>query len=250
MRLTNLLEENKHSVLSVMGQQEPIVNTFSCSNKYLTSFEGSPVEIKDSFYCGENSFRSFEHAPVKVGGSISCRRNDLTSLKGMPAVGGYIDLRANRLVTLEGAPAKVNGTFDCSWNYRLTSLKGGPTEVDGKFDCNNCEQLTSLEGAPAIINGDFECYNNVNIKSLQNIHKQIKQINGEAAFQGCKIASHVLGLLKIKGLTKVTFSTGHYKQEDLKKLEEIINKHLAGTRNVFTCLPELEAAGLEEYAQL
>lgn len=114
-----------------------------------------------------------------------------------------------------------------------------PIVHQGDWNCS--DKLTSLEGAPSSIGGDFSCYNN-NLTSLHNIHKQIKYIGGYADFERNPITSHVLGLLLIDGLMKVFL--------DNKKVEEIINKHLAGDRDVFACQEELIENGFDEYAQL
>ena len=135
---------------------------------------------------------------------------------------------------------KQNNNFyfdDCN----LTSLKGAPQEVGGSFYCYN-NQLTSLEGAPQKVNGDFSCYDNP-IKSLKGIGKTyMKEINGFINLDHCPIESHMLGLLKVKGLTFIKFNQN-------RKVEEIINKHLK-TRDLLACQDELIENGLEEYAQL
>lgn len=81
-----------------------------------------------------------------------------------------------------------------------------------------------------------------NLTSLHNIHEELKNFEGIASFVDNPIKSHVLGLLKIKGLIGVKL--------DNKKLQEIINRHLKGNRNVFDCQEELEDAGLGAFAQL
>ena len=67
---------------------------------------------------------------------------------------------------------KINGDFNCSWNY-LTSLEGSPIEVNGGFYCND-NKLTSFEYAPKIIRGDFGCEWN-NIKSFEYFPSYIKE---------------------------------------------------------------------------
>ena len=136
-------------------------------------------------------------------------------------------------------PRVFTGIFVAN-NIELTSLKGSPEEIIGDFDCS-ANYLTSLEGAPSSIGGNFVCDYNA-ITSLHNIHKQIKKIGDSANFTNNPIVSHVLGLLLIEELPYVVF--------DNEKLEQIINKHLKGDRDVFACQEELIENGFEEFAQL
>jgi hypothetical protein len=145
----------------------------------------------------------------------------------------------NKLTSLEGAPSSVGGYFVCSRN-KLTSLKGGPTSVGGYFNCYN-NKLTSLKGGPTSIGNSFYAYNN-NLTSLHNIHKQIKHIGGFANFRSNPITSCVLGLLLINGLK--------YVHLDKTAVQNIINKHLKGDRDIFACQEELIEDGFEDFAQL
>jgi hypothetical protein len=131
------------------------------------------------------------------------------------------------------------GIFDCA-NKRLTSLKGAPTTIGSSFSCY-FNQLTSLEGVPHTIGGNFYCHGN-KLTSLKGIHKQIKYIDGSAVFKQNPIKSHVLGLLKIKGLIDCEL--------DQLRVQHIVNTHLKGDRDIFACQEELIEAGYPEYAQL
>ena len=142
------------------------------------------------------------------------------------------------LTSLEGSPSIID-TLYCD-NNQLGSLKGGPTTVKNNFVCEN-NKLTSLEGAPSSVGGYFACFEN-KLTSLHNIHKQIKHIGLYAYFECNPITSCVLGLLLIDGLEKVYLDTNG--------VEDIINKHLKGDRDVFACQEELIEAGYEEFAQL
>ena len=190
----------------------------SCSYDNLTSLEGSPTTVSGNFFCSNNKLKSLKGAPASVGGDFYCFSNFLTSL--------------------EGAPSFVGQDFNCSKN-KLTALKSAPEKVYN-FNCGSNE-LSSFEGAPTKVAGRFLCNDNL-FKTLHNIHKHIKQINGYANFNNNPIKSHVLGLLLISGLQMAVF--------DNKKVTEIINKHLAADRDVFACQEELIEAGLEEFAQL
>ena len=129
--------------------------------------------------------------------------------------------------------------FYCS-NNKLTSLEGAPSVVNNDFYCSN-NNLTSLEGAPSVVKGNFYCYSN-NLTSLAGIHKIVKEIHGFANFYDNPIKSSVLGLMRIKGLTRVIL--------DNKQVENILNKYLTGDRDIIKCQSELLDAGLEEYAKL
>jgi hypothetical protein len=132
----------------------------------------------------------------------------------------------------------VTGGFYCGGN-QLTSLTGAPTSVTGGFYCFG-NQLTSLTGAPTSVTGDFHCSNN-QLTSLKDIHKYIKSIGGNFYLVRNPIKSHVLGLLKIKGLKSVEL--------DNKEVEKILNKYLP-EGDILDCQQELIEAGLDEYAQL
>ena len=128
----------------------------------------------------------------------------------------------------------------CSHN-ELTSLEGAPSHVNGNFDCSY-NKLTSLEGAPSRVNGGFDCFDN-KLTSLKDVHKHITEIKGIFYALKNPINSHVLGLLLIKGITKV--------QLDNKQVEEILNRHLGrGRAGMLMAQEELIEAGLEEFAQL
>ena len=154
------------------------------------------------------------------GGSFNCSYNELTSLEGVPRhidVGIYCS--HNELTSLEGAPSHVNGNFDCSYN-----------------------KLTSLEGAPSRVNGGFDCFDN-KLTSLKDVYKHIAEIKGVLCAIENPISSHVLGLLLIKGVTKVRLDNG--------QVEEILNRHLGkGRVGMLMAQEELIEAGLEEFAQL
>lgn len=149
------------------------------------------------------------------------------------------ETRERNVLTVKGRQDKTyDGIFPCA-NLRLTSLKGSPESAKGYYCFNN--ELTSLEGIPSVILGNLLANKN-KLTSLQGIHKQIKHITGTANFEDNPIKSHVLGLLKINGLTRVWL--------DNKTLQWILNKHLANNRDIFACQEELIEEGLETFAKL
>ena len=176
-------------------------------------------------------------------GDFVCDNNKLTTLKGAPvSVGGGFYCSNNQLTSLEGAPTSVGGDFWCYKN-KLTSLEGAPASVVGYFDCDY-NQLTSLEGAPASVGGYFGCSHN-QLTSLTNIHKILKQMNGNFYAYNNPLKSNVIGLLLVNGCKEV--------QMDNKQVEEIMNRHLKsafGHLRVLECQSEMLDAGLEEWAEL
>ena len=102
--------------------------------------------------------------------------------------------------------------------------------------------LTSLEFCPEKIHGNFNCSHN-QLTSLQGIGKKyLKELTGLLDLRGNPIQSHVLGLLLINGLQEVYLNN--------KEVQEIINKHLAGERDIFDCQEELIQASFREFAKL
>ena len=135
---------------------------FDCTDKQLTSLDGTPQEVGGNFSCSYNELATLKGAPKKVGGNFSCSSNNLTTLEGAPKeVGGYFGCNHNNLTTLDGAPNEVGRDFVC-YDNSLTTLEGAPKEVGGGFDCSY-NNLTTLEGAPQKVMGDFDCSNNPNL---------------------------------------------------------------------------------------
>lgn len=210
--------------------------------------EKDPNNPKLEIYLGTNYvFRdgqtTFGKLPNKVDGSFLCARGKLESLVGMPDyVGGDFDCQANKLTSLEGAPSYVGGSYICALNT-INSLKGVPETINGSFDCSFCG-LSSFEYFPKVIKGDFKMVCNGFI-SLKDIHKHIKQIDGELNTYSNQIRSNVLGLLLIKNLKKVMISTG--------EVMSIVNSYLPNDRGmdaVLECQAELIEAGFEDFAEL
>lgn len=113
--------------------------------------------------------------------------------------------------------------------------------IERDFECGN-NFLTSLEGCPKIVKRDFDCNDN-KLVSLKDIHKHVHEIGGNIYLEGNQITSHVLGLLKIKRLRAVRMSNN-------PNIEQIINRHLRGGRNLLACQEEMMDAGLDDFAQL
>jgi hypothetical protein len=199
------------------------------------------MKLKELFETPERSILSvMGKQEDQYPGYFSCAGNKLTSLQGAPsAVKGDFYCHSNNLTSLQGAPSVVKGNFVCAGN-NLTSLEGAPSVVNGDFSCYN-NNLTSLAGAPSVVKGGFYCFHN-KLTSLAGIHKIIKEIHGAADFSSNPIKSNVLGLMRIKGLMKMYL--------DNEQVQNILNKYLAGDRDIIKCQSELQDAGLEEFAKL
>lgn len=159
-------------------------------------------------------------------------------------VRGAFDCSDTKITSLIGSPKEVGGDFSCMYT-EITSLIGVSKHVGGNFSCASCSYLTSLEDCPNYAGGDFDFFD-TKITSLQNIHKQIKYIGGELHMNS-KAQSHILGVMLIKGLKKIVVPISHPK---ISVVEDIINKHLAGDRDVHATQEDLLEAGLREYAKL
>ena len=123
----------------------------------------------------------------------------------------------------------------------LTTLRGCPKKVLGFVDFS-FNKLTSLEGIPEEIAGDVHIHHN-EITSLKDIHKQIRKMNGHFFAHSNNIASRVLGLMLIDGVTSIKLGDG--------QLDQILNRHLGkGRAGMLMAQEELIDAGLEEFAQL
>ena len=136
----------------------------------------------------------------------------------------------------------INGYFDCS-NTNITSLEFAPKHVGGNFNCGSTK-ITSLEFVPQSVGGSFGC-SDTKITSLKGIGKDyLKEVRGEIYLNDChELKSNMLGLMLVKGLLGIEFNTN-------KQVEEIINIHLKGERDILDCQEELITKGYKEYAKL
>lgn len=221
--IINSGEERTLFDISVNGEKDfadsKWYGEFNCQFKNLTSLEGAPSEINGSFFCGNNKLKSLKGSPNKVTLDFGCS--------------------SNNLVTFEGGPKEIGRDIFCD-SSRLNSLRGIPSivhrDLSGRFNF-----LSSFEGFPSTIGRNLIISDN-KFRSLEGIHTHIKEIGHLINLFNNPIKSHVLGLLKIKGLKIVVLSN--------KDVEFIINKHLQNEGNIYDCQEELINAGFEEYAQL
>jgi len=156
-------------------------------------------------------------------------------------VTGNFICAGGELKTAEGCPTQVDGELFINHNH-LTSLFGMPAVVGTHCSIAGNIELRSLEHCSQHIGGKMYMQMLPEITSLQDIHKNIKSVGGILDVTDTPLKSHVLGLLLIKKLPAVRM--------DNKKVEEIINKHLAGERDIHTCQEELIEAGFADFARL
>lgn len=247
--------------LTSLKGSPPTANVFLAHDNKLATLAAGPVKITGNYDVSNNLLTSLEHAPTEVAGNFAAVNNRLTSLAGCPKqIDGHLQLNHNPFLTsLEGCPATVGKIFAAAHcaltsleggpvhagayivdHNQLTSLKGAPVEVDERFNCDHNE-LTSLEGAPKTVGGAVLATDN-KLTSLKDVHKHIHFIGEYLDVRSNPIKSHVLGVLLIKGMTRVFLSN--------IPVQQILNKHLQHGRDVMECQEELLANNLDEYAQL
>ena len=245
---------------TLKGGPEKVGGDYNCANNpKLKSLEGAPKEMHANFWCFNNpKLKNLEGAPEKIGGDFNFSNLSLRSLKGAPKIVGRDFYWSIAKVTLS---AKVT-SLDCKgitvgrdfyWSIAKVTSSAKVTSLDCKgitvgrdFYCND-NNLESLEGVPQKVDGSFYCNNN-HLTSLESIHMHVLEIGQTADFRENPINSHVLGLLKIKGLKEVKL--------DHKKVQEIINKYLhqggkdPSLRDIVDCQEELMDNDLEDYGLL
>ena len=220
------------------GSKLEIYDNFVCSALGMKSLKGSPEIINGDFYCINNQLKTLAGGPKIVRGLFNCDSNELTSLIGAPQIiKKEFSCDSNKLKSLKGSPRIINGDFYCR-NNKLKYLIDGPEVVNGNFTCSK-NNLISLLGAPKIIKGHFYSSHN-SFTSLKAINLYIHEIDGWAYFNDCEIKSNILGLLKIKGLRRVTLNN--------EKISDIMNKYLP-EGNISECMDELIDNGFGEYAK-
>ena len=162
--------------------------------------------------------------------------------KQYPDIKGDFDCSDIHLISLEFVPQYVGGNFYC-YKTDITSLEFVPQSVGGYFYCSSTN-ITSLEFAPKFVGGFFNC-SSTNITSLKGIGKNyLKEVKGYINLNFCsELKSNMLGLMLVKGLQEIEFSTN-------KQIEEIFNNHLEGEIDILDCQEELITKGYKEYAKL
>ena len=154
--------------------------------------------------------------------------------------------KVSSLKDIDFAGLKKNIGLYMHGNSSIKNLDGGPKVLNGTLFVEECDNFESLSGTIEEVYPHETFIEAINIdgcpklKSLKDIHKHFKVIKGEFSCSS-DIESNVLGLLKIKGLTKVWFPN----QQACK----IINKYLP-EGDILECQDELIDANLSDFAKL
>ena len=102
---------------------------------------------------------------------------------------------------------------------------------------------------------------NCHFNSFKGIDKHFTEINGKIYCDGNKIKSHILGIIKIKGVTALSMgadwrkAAGGANGQRGFDFEELIAKYLPASPDyeggdIFDCQDALLELGFEEYARL
>jgi hypothetical protein len=223
------------------GGPVEVGGNYYCNDNTLVSLKGAPQQVR-TFWCQRNKLETLENGPEEVDNEYNCSENKLRSLKGAPRRVRVFDCAKNLLVALEGGPPTVTD-YNCASN-KLVSLKGCAEHVEGIFICRENQLLTTFEGGPKYVGINVYAAK-CSFTTLKNIHLHLPEVHGTCYLDEAPIQSHVLGLLRIKGLKGVRLSGS----KRLDTLNGIINSYLP-EGDIFACAMELSEAELIEYAQL
>lgn len=184
-----------------------------------------------------------QNGEVDVDGDVHVLRESETELPvKFGTINGDFMCSASEYTSLKNTPHTVRGDFFFN-HAQLSSVAGGPQTVENTLCYSGNTNITSLEGATPIVGEHLYLTNMTSLKSLQGIHKQIRQMNGIIDLDETPIESHILGVLMIRGCREI-------KKLSNSKVAEIINKHLKGDRDVHLCQDELIDAGFAQFARL
>ena len=124
------------------------------------------------------------------------------------------------------------------------------------------EAIHDFTRLPSVIETSLILNSNCKFDSLKGIHKHFTNINGIIFCDGLKIKSHILGVVKIKGVTELSLGADWRKSFEGTKTPnkgfefgEILMKYLPASKrykggDILDCQDELIEAGFEEYAKL
>jgi hypothetical protein len=270
MKLTNLLEL-KMKLDSLLESNEPTSEVSikdlyyekdkpgSEGFKILTNFKslapngealnewGTDLEIKDL------PLTSLKGFPKKVAGDISLQNlKSLESLEGI-GVADSLSLGTLKIKNFEGIKQKSLKRLTVSY-CRLDSLEGLPEKIQRLY-LGYCS-LKSFKGFPEVVDNftmTGKLYGDNSKISFSKINEYIHSAK-EIVFDTINADpdSGVLGFLKIKQLSTVTFIPTYENSdsyESLDKAIKIVNTYLP-LGDIFACQEELIEAGLEKHAKM
>jgi hypothetical protein len=197
-----------------------------CKQYHITNYvinDDGSIDVKENVSFFQKPFTKF---PVKFGrvtGNFCCGESNITSL--------------------EDGPSWVGGKFLSFSCPNLRNLKGAPKWVGEVFNVGNCENLMSIEDAPPFV-GDY-----INLNACRSITKfeGFEKMNNSpystsTLFMKNVPISNLLAIFRLKGLQNIN--------SEHDELDKIVNKHLAGDRDIMECQDELIEAGFKRYANL
>jgi len=205
-------------------------------------------------YCEDFGIKQYtinDDGSIDVDGNVilSYDRFSKIPIKFRKVSGSFSLYMCKSLESLEGCPTEVGKSFDCGTCQSLTSFDYCPKRVAGNFTAYSCGKLKSLDGIASIIGGKIDISNCPLITSIA----PIKTCGGELNLTMSYNVIDYLHVFRIKGLKKIRLDELAQNQpefSDERKIQEIINKHLAGDRDIMDCQEELIEAGFEKWARI
>lgn len=143
---------------------------------------------------------------------------------------------------------------DMKADGKLLSIENGPIKFSKAFA--NCElksvyyhYLSKVEPDDIIDTVELLGFNTSDIPQISKFASRMTKLTNFQIFN-CKKIPGVLALLKIPTLEEINFAIVGPDMDKLRKLTEIMMRHLKGERDIPECQQELIEEGLEEYAKL
>ena len=259
MKLRNLFEQSEMSVADV-GKLKG--KTILLRGKVRDIWEGEfPLYLR-----GQN-VTSWYGCPKRINGYLNANNSEFTSWENAPDFADEVYLNLANFETLEGIIDSKSYTLT---NCKAKDLKGLPANVD-YLRIYFFKNLSSFSGLPNVkaelhimgcdslnfpnepvgitIDGHHNLISKCeSITNFKDVHKTFKSITGGLSILECKnVKSHILGFLKIEGLSNIFADKCN---DNFEKAIEILNRHVKGDKDILNCQNELIDAGLEEYAQV
>jgi len=193
--------------------------------------------------------KGVENATVSDDGVITASDDVVLSglrLRALPAkfdtVAGDFTLIGGLVESFRNFPESVGGALYLG-RLGMTDLKGCPSKIGDSLSLHDLENLKSLETDTPIECKDLTI-SIANLKSLKNIHKTFKRVDGKIKI-GLPINDSVLGLLSIKGVKSVEL---HFSNRDVAT---ILNKQLSSDdKDIHVAQEELIDGGFAAFARL
>lgn len=236
----------------------------------LTNLMGLPAEISGSLTINSNyegRLKSLDGCPQTVGKHFKLMRIEgggLINAKSLPThIGGSVIIDGD--ITLKSPNFSAFGKGGLAINVPCTGTIKLPNVINGNFKYKlTNERDVTLESLPSEINGAMEIPAYM-LAEFPKIHQTLKRVNGPIlitdvinyGYNGntAKMESNgelrlgpILGLLQIKGVTKIELSPP--KAAEVQKIQSIIDRVFAGDVDVYEAQDLLIDAGYSKQARL